>query len=354
MAHDVFISYSSKDKTVADAVCATLESRKIRCWIAPRDVPAGKPYAASLVNAISESRVFVLVLSEGSNESSHVLREVGEAVDNGIPVIPLRIEDVEPSQEMRYYIKSIHWLDAMDPPLERHLNILADEVQAFLAVQDEDQSRETAPVFIAPAEKQKSFPIWAIALIGLAVVIVLGIFGLWVVPRLNLESSSLTSTPVVLVADPYDIPNPEPTPSPEASSEAGWSDWKTLSFNIPSETFWRQSGENSYTIIANPSSDTIAWSDEIITGDFISETTIAATDSVIDFSIRIPAQRLFEGSDLSLVFLSAREADLFRSVLVKSRHAAQGAPELTLYFTPPGNSRIGSDPQGTSIAGETP
>ena len=105
---------------------------------------------------------------------------------------------------------------------------------------------------------------------------------------------------------------------------------------------------------------TDAWSEGepidslIITGDFISETTIAATDSVIDFSIRIPAQRLFEGSDLSLVFLSAREADLFRSVLVKSRHAAQGAPELTLYFTPPGDSRIGSDPQGTSIAGETP
>ncbi|NQT71340.1 MAG: toll/interleukin-1 receptor domain-containing protein [Chloroflexi bacterium] len=37
MAHDVFISYSTNDKTVADAVCATLESQKIRCWIAPRD-----------------------------------------------------------------------------------------------------------------------------------------------------------------------------------------------------------------------------------------------------------------------------------------------------------------------------
>jgi len=39
MAHDVFISYSSKDKTVANAVCATVENRKVRCWIAPRDIP---------------------------------------------------------------------------------------------------------------------------------------------------------------------------------------------------------------------------------------------------------------------------------------------------------------------------
>lgn len=34
MAHNVFISYSSKDKTIADAVCAGLEMEKIRCWIA--------------------------------------------------------------------------------------------------------------------------------------------------------------------------------------------------------------------------------------------------------------------------------------------------------------------------------
>jgi hypothetical protein len=64
MAHDVFISYSSKDKSVAEAACATLENRKIRCWIAPRDVPAGIPYAAALVNAISQSKIFVLVLDE--------------------------------------------------------------------------------------------------------------------------------------------------------------------------------------------------------------------------------------------------------------------------------------------------
>ena len=39
--HDVFISYSSHDKPIADAVCATVEGKRIRCWIAPRDVQAG-------------------------------------------------------------------------------------------------------------------------------------------------------------------------------------------------------------------------------------------------------------------------------------------------------------------------
>lgn len=36
MAHDVFISYSSKDKTAADATCAVLEGCGVRCWMAPR------------------------------------------------------------------------------------------------------------------------------------------------------------------------------------------------------------------------------------------------------------------------------------------------------------------------------
>ena len=52
VAHDVFISYSSQDKPVADAVCAGLEAAKIRCWIAPRDVRPGMDYASEIIEAI--------------------------------------------------------------------------------------------------------------------------------------------------------------------------------------------------------------------------------------------------------------------------------------------------------------
>jgi hypothetical protein len=133
MAHDVFISYSSKDKPTADAVCATLESRGIRCWIAPRDVVPGEEYAAALVNALRESRLMVLVFSSGANQPNHVLREVERAVSMGLPVVPLRIENVRPSAAMEYYIASRHWLDALTVPLERHLVQLAETVKVLLA-----------------------------------------------------------------------------------------------------------------------------------------------------------------------------------------------------------------------------
>ena len=42
MAHDVFVSYAHQDRTVANAVFATLEAHGIRCWIAPRDILPGR------------------------------------------------------------------------------------------------------------------------------------------------------------------------------------------------------------------------------------------------------------------------------------------------------------------------
>ena len=75
MTHDVFISYSSIDKAAADAACAVFEGEGIRCWIAPRDIPAGAEWAESIINAIEGARV------EGKNKQQappELLEEVFE------------------------------------------------------------------------------------------------------------------------------------------------------------------------------------------------------------------------------------------------------------------------------------
>lgn len=41
MKYDVFISYSSDDQKVVEGLCAYLEERKIRCFVAYRDIPRG-------------------------------------------------------------------------------------------------------------------------------------------------------------------------------------------------------------------------------------------------------------------------------------------------------------------------
>src|SRR4051812_48317399 len=132
MAHDVFISYSSKDKPTADAVCATLEGRGIRCWIAPRDILPGMDWGEAIIDAIEQSRVMVLVFSRNANASPQIKREVERAVNKNVTVIPVRIEDVPMSKSLEYFVSTPHWLDALNPPLKRHLVQLADTLRVLL------------------------------------------------------------------------------------------------------------------------------------------------------------------------------------------------------------------------------
>jgi hypothetical protein len=142
VAHDVFVSYSSRDKATADAVCATLESRGIRCWIAPRDVMGGTDWGEAIVKAIRGCRVMVLVFSSHANQSPQVRREVQRAFERGLTVIPLRVEDVAPVESLEYYIGPVHWLDALTPPLETHLRLLASQIQRLLQASDRDAARD--------------------------------------------------------------------------------------------------------------------------------------------------------------------------------------------------------------------
>ncbi len=133
MAHEVFISYSSKDKPTADALCAKLEGHGLRCWIAPRDVLPGVPYGESIVDAIQNSRLMVLIFSSDSNRSQQVMREVERAVSKSVPILPFRIEDVPLSPSMEYFISAPHWLDALSGPLEEHLERLAATADIIFA-----------------------------------------------------------------------------------------------------------------------------------------------------------------------------------------------------------------------------
>ena len=70
---DVFVSYSSKDQTIADAVVEALEGENIYCWYAPRDVAPGADWADSVTKAIQDSSMMVLVFSEQANRSQRVI-----------------------------------------------------------------------------------------------------------------------------------------------------------------------------------------------------------------------------------------------------------------------------------------
>jgi hypothetical protein len=151
MAHDVFISHSSKDKIVAEAVCAMLEQNRIRCWIAPRDITPGKEWGEAIIDAIAGSRVMILIFSANANGSPQIRREVERAVNKEVVVVPLRIENVVPTKALEYFIGSVHWLDALTEPFETHLEKLVRVVQGALGGTIDQQSIPGVQEFHAAA-----------------------------------------------------------------------------------------------------------------------------------------------------------------------------------------------------------
>ncbi len=172
MAHDVFVCYSSEDKTIANAACAKLESAGIRCWMAPRDPIAGIPYGRQLVDAITAARIVLLIFSGHANRSEHVLRELEVASDSGKIIVPFRIENVVPSGDLRYYITRVHWLDAMSPPMEARLSELVALMQRLM-----DLPVTPVAAAAARAPTRKGYPlIAALVVVAAVIAIALGLY----------------------------------------------------------------------------------------------------------------------------------------------------------------------------------
>lgn len=149
--YDVFVSHSSKDREAAEEVSLALESRGIRCWMAPRDIRPGANWGESILEAIGRVKMMVLLLSANANASPQVLREVERAVNKSVVIIPVRIEDVMPSASLEYFLSTAHWLDAFESPLEQHCRNLAETIQGMLRGKDFTPFASTLPA--APARR---------------------------------------------------------------------------------------------------------------------------------------------------------------------------------------------------------
>jgi formylglycine-generating enzyme required for sulfatase activity len=181
-AHDVFLSYASKDKTWADAACAALERHDIRCWIAPRDITPGDEWGAAIIKGLNSSKIMVLVFSGHANASEQVRREVERAINREMIILPIRLEDVRPEGAMEFALGNRQWLDAFTPPIEQQLELLARSVQTLLTddVELPDGPRATGDkpaktkAGIAPTRRPRWM--WPSVVVG---VFALGLLATW-------------------------------------------------------------------------------------------------------------------------------------------------------------------------------
>ena len=126
----VFVCHSSSDKAVADMIVESLENDGISAWIAPRDIPAGSDYGASIIRGLRECEVLVLVFSKMSNESDAVIREVQFAFNKKKAIVPFRIENVPAGDSLEFYLSGLHWVDAVNN--SKYVDVLLKDIKGIL------------------------------------------------------------------------------------------------------------------------------------------------------------------------------------------------------------------------------
>jgi len=131
---DVFVSYASQDRAVADTICAALEAEGLACWIAPRNVTPGEFYADAIVRALNQARILVLVLTDHAITSPHVLREIERTSAKRHSILTLRVDPVSLPPALEYFLSSSQWLDATALGVERALPALVEAARRVLAV----------------------------------------------------------------------------------------------------------------------------------------------------------------------------------------------------------------------------
>src|SRR5262245_5970254 len=101
---DVFLSYATEDGEPAEAVYQALINAELKCWTARREIVPGRDWTTSIVQAITECEILLLIHSEAANKSRHVFREVQLAFENEKTVLPLKIDKSEFAAGLKYYL----------------------------------------------------------------------------------------------------------------------------------------------------------------------------------------------------------------------------------------------------------
>jgi hypothetical protein len=87
-AHDVFLSYASKNHNVAEELKTLLEKAGISCFMASIDINAGDVWEHEIKQALVGAREVLIVLTQESIKSSWVLIEAGAAWSLGKRITP--------------------------------------------------------------------------------------------------------------------------------------------------------------------------------------------------------------------------------------------------------------------------
>jgi hypothetical protein len=214
-----------RTRDIAETICRALEVRGLKCWISGRDVAAGENFQEAIVRALRGARVMLLVFTGNANNSDEIKKEVALAGRHRVTVVPVRVEDIVPSDALAYEFATRQWIDLFKN-WEKEIERLAARISTILdsaEPQADAPAAATAVAAPAPAFRQSPFSRWPLAVAAVAVLVlaVTGAAALYLRPASapNTSSSQLVAAapPAAPLPVPAAVPPAPPTVVPAAS-----------------------------------------------------------------------------------------------------------------------------------------
>ena len=233
MSAPIFISYSSKDREIAETICQALEARGHDCWIACRDVRVGENFQEAIVQALRSAQVMLLVFTSNANNSDEIKKELVLAGRHRVTVVPVRVEDVVPNDAFSYEFATRQWIDLFKD-WEREIELLATQLGHILQTA-KPRDGGGAEAIAAPrpprpaASRSSSLPL-ILGAVAAAVVIVIAGVALYMRPYAPASPSppplaSQAATPAPPAPPQTAVQTPPPAASPAAQPSPDETAW---------------------------------------------------------------------------------------------------------------------------------
>ena len=124
MSAEVFVSYSSQDRDRVMPVVQHIRKSGISVWVDEGNIHAADLWSEQIVQAIADSRIMVVMLSEKSTDSHNVIKEVMLSSEQKKILLPVYLEPAEIPAKLQYQLAGIQHLELYGQHGEQALNDL--------------------------------------------------------------------------------------------------------------------------------------------------------------------------------------------------------------------------------------
>ena len=119
--NEAYICYCDEDVLAGEAITHVLEENNIRCWFKKRDFSVDDTNE-EIIEAIENSKSFILVHSQDAVNSNYVSTEIQYALSANVPILSFKIDESEKLDSL----EDAHWLDAYPNPNEKFAQLVKD------------------------------------------------------------------------------------------------------------------------------------------------------------------------------------------------------------------------------------